>query len=157
MVNDSLRDGLNSEARFVNILKNKDIIKYPTREENMFEHWDVQYGSKKYDVKTIKRINRYSNKTSEFTWVEFTNVNGKNGWIFGKSDYIAFDLMFKWVIIDREKLKNMVLSRLKDRTIRIKDSSPKTYLPYRRSGRDDTIVLVPVADIEEIADMVKYV
>jgi hypothetical protein len=69
MIDNSLRDGLASEVRFVNILKNKDIIKYPTREENMFEHWDVQYGSKKYDVKTIKRINRHSNKTSEFTWV----------------------------------------------------------------------------------------
>lgn len=152
----SIIEGVSSETRFVNMLKNKQLVRHATKKEDILEHWDILYGTKKYDIKAPKRINRHNNYSMQFTWVEFQNVNGANGWIYGKADYIAFDFLNRWVIVSRIELKNMILSKIKVRKIMLKTQNVEPYIPYRRKNRRDIIILVPVKDIEQISEVIKY-
>ena len=87
--------GKNAEFRFAsNHLAN---ISYPTKQQDIYEHWDVRgvcikISDKhlKFDVKSSARLN-HSDTEGIMTevWVEGTNIVGKDGWIKGKADYIV--------------------------------------------------------------------
>ena len=84
--------GSDAEKRFAN--KHLTNIIWPTKSQDMFEHWDVsgtfnneQY---KFDVKTTNRLS-YSTPDNlmDSAWVEGTNVSGHKGWVKGNADYIV--------------------------------------------------------------------
>ena len=50
------------------------------------------------DVKARKKTSRRSdNYDDENVWIEFNNVRGKPGWLYGKADKIAFERAFDFV------------------------------------------------------------
>ena len=67
-----------------------------SREDDMFKHIDFYWQSPKkgiiaIDVKGIKKNKRSdNNKDDSIHWIEMKNVRGNDGWVYGKSDYIAF-------------------------------------------------------------------
>src|SRR5574338_496306 len=70
-------------------------VQNATQDQNMKEHFDyiISKGeiSLKVEVKAEKRLSSKDESTqSEFIWIEILNVQGNNGWIHGKADYIAF-------------------------------------------------------------------
>jgi hypothetical protein len=130
-------------------------IKYPTKEQDMFEHWDVQglciaINDKhyKFDVKSTQKL-KYSTpeKIMEEVWVEGTNVRGKDGWIKGKADYIVFEREQTWFIVNRNKLLELTEKKLKENNYK---KGKGVYLIHTRTGRQDKVTQVPFADMKTI-------
>lgn len=69
-----------------------------SQKDDMFNHIDLFYtiADKTYsfDVKSMKKSNRKdSTVDDQIHWIELQNVRGNPGWIYGKADFIAFELM----------------------------------------------------------------
>lgn len=118
-----------------------------TRDENVFEHWDVADGKLKYDVKAMKKFRRSGDyPTDRIHYVELKNVNGEKGWLYGKADYIAFETRSYWVIVSRQKLQDMIEGI--DMEI---CSEPQIYKLYTRRNRSDLMTVVPTIDLIAIS------
>ena len=135
-----------------NFAKNLKDPVWSTREEDMFEHWDVKgiLGNEllKFDIKGMKKKNRWDNKfQDDIAWVEGTNVRGNPGWVKGKADYIVFERLDYWLLVWREDLLNLVNLKLKENNFQ---KGKGVYQIYQRDGRQDKITMVPFEDIEKI-------
>ena len=120
-----------------------EFYRFSTKQEDMYDHWDVMdiHGNT-YDVKGIKGHG--------VNWLEFMNVRGDKGWMYGKAKYIAFLIQGDWVIVDREEL--LAWSKTAIPNVPPIDEK-KLYTPYRRSkwGRKDIVVMIKDADLIALA------
>ena len=91
-------------------------------------------------------------KGNHFVWLEFMNVNGKDGWMKGKAKYIAFYLFDDFYIVDRVKLYNWCKKTLPNEPPQY--DKRLFYKPYRRRGRRDILFKVKVEDITSKAEMI---
>ena len=128
-----------------------------SKNEDVEDHVDFWWDSPRkgrigIDVKGIKKNSRSDNTCDDtIHWLELTNVQGKNGWLYGKAEYIAFRTFTKIVFVKREKLLSFALESIKDKPI--VDYNPNDcYVPYRRKGRLDLIVKARTRDLENLAD-----
>lgn len=122
-----------------------------TNKEDRFRHIDIFISNGiSVDIKAQKRVNNSDKDFStDFTWVEFLNVNGNLGWVDGFATHIAYALGDHYKIFHRESLKVYVASRVLKDSIMIKDNFPEPYIYYRRPTLKDKIVLVSLKDLEE--------
>ena len=128
---------------------------FATKEQDQMEHWDVCGVCKKisnkqlkFDVKSQKKNNRNDKQfSSELTWIEGKNVYGYDGWIKGKSDYIAFERERIWFIVNREELYKLTLKKLAENGNK---KGKGKYLIYTRENTKDVITQIPFTDMEEI-------
>jgi len=143
-----LSDGKIKEQEFIDLVKKPGhTIIYPTTEQDINEHWDVQINDVKFDIKGLKKVNRVDEEYDEtIHWVELENVHGKPGWLYGLADYISFETIKSWLIVKRTKLVELIDSKLQ---IGI-TSEPEIYKMYRRYGRYDVLTMVPTEDLKEI-------
>lgn len=143
-----LSDGKIKEQEFIDLVKKPGhTIIYPTTEQDINEHWDVQIDDVKFDIKGLKKVNRVDEEYDEtIHWVELENVHGKPGWLYGLADYISFETIKSWLIVKRTKLVELIDSKLQ---IGI-TSEPEIYKMYRRYGRYDVLTMVPTEDLKEI-------
>ena len=98
------------------------------------------------DVKARKKPSRSSDNYDDANvWIEFQNVQGKLGWLYGKADKIAFERAFDFVLVDRESLKDYCEASV----VPLFVSSPfeAIYKCIQRKGRRDVISRVPMKDI----------
>ena len=111
--------GKKAEHRFAD--SHLTYITYPTKNQDIYEHWDVQgmcteISEKhyKFDVKSTQRL-KYStpDKIMEEVGVEGTNVVGKDGWVKGKADYIVFERESTWFIVNRKQLFRINSKKIK--------------------------------------------
>lgn len=98
------------------------------------------------DIKARKRINRSSeNFSDDLVWIEFKNVSGNEGWLYGAADFISFERENDFVIVPR---KNLVLICEKIVTNKIANkSSEALYNRYTRKDRKDELSLIKMQDI----------
>ena len=141
----SWAQGAEAEASFNRCFR---LIRKATSTEDKMLHWDGLYEvyGKEYriDVKAHRSIHRGAAVSPTHTWVELANVRGEKGWLLGDADLIAFQYYDKWILVFREELLSLLLKNLKDKFA--KDE----YCLYRRKGRQDLVVLVPMNDIIKI-------
>jgi hypothetical protein len=130
-------------------------VKYPTKEQDMFEHWDVegvciQISDKhyKFDVKSTERL-KYStpDKIMEDVWIEAKNVRGNDGWIKGIADYIVFEREKSWFIVNRIQLLNLTRKKVKENNCK---KGKGRYLLHTRVGRKDLVTQIPFTDMKTI-------
>ena len=138
-----------------NFAKNLKDPVWATDKQDMYEHWDVQGTLDgqllKFDVKGMKKVNRWDNKTQDdIAWIEGTNVRGYPGWIKGKADYIVFERPEYWLIVDREELFKFTWSKLEENNFR---KGKNIYEVYQRDGRLDKITMIPFKDIEQLTNV----
>lgn len=138
-----------------NFAKNLKDPVWATDKQDMYEHWDVQGTLDgqllKFDVKGMKKVNRWDNKTQDdITWIEGTNVRGYPGWIKGKADYIVFERPDYWLLVNREELFKFTWSKLEENNFR---KGKNIYEVYQREGRLDKITMVPFKDIEKLTNV----
>ena len=117
---------------------------FSSKEEDINEHWDVmdEFNGYKYDVKAMKKRRRSETKPNpHYHWIELTNVNGKAGWLYGQADFIAFEIINQWIIVNRIKLACSLndINIVETRT---------------RRGRLDKILLIESVDLIIISDIV---
>lgn len=128
----------------------RSILVYPSREQDMFEHWDICIDGVKYDVKAMKKISRGDDlPTNIFNFLEIKNVRGNKGWVYGDADAFAFETHNKWIIVLKEDLQNLIKTKVKK--VWVNKSSDCLYKLYRRSGRKDCITMVHNMDLVEVS------
>lgn len=138
------------EDKFIEAIREFGSIERPTVEEDMTQHWDVKLGIK-FDVKAVKKINRWDDKPDEnFHWVELYNVNGAWGWLYGEADYFAFETDDYWVIVGKTNLQDFIGDKCKDK---VKTIEKELYKIYTRPGRKDMVVLVKTIDLIAISEL----
>jgi hypothetical protein len=135
-----------------------DVMK-STKKEDIESHIDFWWQSPKkgwigIDVKGLNKSKR-SDKTFDDSihWLELQNVQGKDGWLKGKAEYIAFRTLSKIIFVKREKLLSFALESIKDKEV-VYDTPKECYVPYKRKkwGRDDLSLKVLNEDLENLAD-----
>lgn len=104
-----------------------------------------------FDVKGVKKSRRSDDmKDDSIHWVELLNVQGKEGWLYGKAKYIAFLTNTSILYVPRLELINLINTKIKNTSV--KTSMPnECYVPYQRRDRMDLIVKVLTSDLRKIA------
>jgi hypothetical protein len=152
---DSLELGEHAEHVFIlEAVKLGWKVSASTHQENIDDHWDYLIEKNdqcyKVEVKSKKRISRNEKREqSDFTWVELCNVRGKIGWLFGKSDLIAFEEEQSFVFVKRLDLLALVNKKV-DLVAKVCEPRDALYKIYTRSGRRDKLTLIPEKDMEAI-------
>jgi hypothetical protein len=139
------------EDAFADYIKSLGEVSRSTKEEDINEHWDVKLNVK-FDVKAIKKTNRYDEYPNEnIHWVELLNVHGRKGWLYGEADYFSFETEDYWLIVSKEKLQEFISVKCKDK---IYVSKPELYKLYSRANRQDTITLIKTIDLCYLAEKI---
>lgn len=129
-----------------------------SRHEDINDHIDIKFLKRDNDIVTVdvkgpRKISRSDKDYStNSTWVELKNVNGKPGWLYGKSDYIAFINKNFTYLTKTSKLASKVEKKIYGMKT-VTRNPKKEYIPYQRFGRKDKIVLVPIEDIIKLSDI----
>ncbi len=150
---DSYIEGNISENLFVSVAENNGfLVKESSKNDNIFNHIDF-YLTKdnikiSFDVKGQKRKNRHDkNKSNEIVWVELKNVKGKNGWLYGKQDYVAFEFDNEFIIVKREHLKKYIEKTIDFSSPLVKNPSMAYKKLYQRKNRKDLITIINKSDL----------
>ena len=149
---ESQKMGESAENLFEGLAKQKKLnpIKATTRQQ--ISHIDfiltAKNGSKYLvDVKARKKSSRSDSGVSdELVWIEFKNVSGNGGWLYGAADYIAFEREDDFIIASRSNLVTLC-ERLVNKNLKTTTSKDALYKIYSRIGRNDEISMIKMQDI----------
>ncbi len=131
--------GTDAEQRFVSIFtEHGHKVTKSSRKQDMYEHWDFLIdGEHKIEVKSRKKSRRHDTRMNDnIIYVEFRNVSGHSGWIYGNADFIAFEQPIGFVIVRRTKLVLLVETLIKHDWA----DRPTLYKIYKRRDRPDECV-----------------
>ena len=99
-----------------------------------------------FDIKARKKVSRTSNSYSDdLVWIEFKNVAGNQGWLYGGSDYIVFEREDDFVIVPRGNLASLCERLVSN--VRVDNSKDCLYKKYTRKDRKDELSLIKMDDI----------
>lgn len=159
-------EGLKDEEFVMNKTKEffGGIVWKATKEQDIHWHcdffWSPFEGSpyiKGFDVKGPKRSSRKDNDFNySIVWLELQNKFGREGWLKGKADYIAFRSDKSIIYVEREKLLDWVIEKTGDKQL-VYSNPSDMYIPYQRRGNYDIIVKSPISDMEMIAKHIIYI
>lgn len=111
------------------------------------EHLDV-------DVKGLRKHSRTDSHFDDtIAWVEFKNVKGDVGWLYGKASHIAFVTNTQVIFIKRSLLAAFAEKKMGNKEI-VHSLPHDCYVPYQRQGRQDIIMKVLISDLSEIYDFI---
>jgi len=106
------------------------------------------------DVKSRKKINRADDKVNDdLIWIEFKNVQGRNGWLYGKADFICFERENDFIMVNRKSLAKLSEKLVDTSLINVHRSAP-LYTGYQRKNRKDLLSLIKITDI---IDNIKHI
>lgn len=143
--------GKSAEDLFELFLKKSQKNYRPSTIEEQYKHIDfIIYGKKeiKVDVKGPKKVSRYdTDPNSDLIWVEFKNVMGNAGWLYGENDLIAFyrESDSSFYVVKTPQLAQLC-EKLCDNQI-VQYASQALYHKYTRSGRKDVLSMIKFNDI----------
>tara|TARA_B110000305_G_C19461319_1_gene654578 strand:+ start:679 stop:1185 length:507 start_codon:yes stop_codon:yes gene_type:complete len=143
----SWKRGQGVEAMFAKLLNERATEARAADLMEQFSHVDYVSDFGKIDVKARKRVARKDDDVQDdLVWLEFKNVQGKFGWLYGKADWIAFERLLDFVLVKRHDLALMgeKLCDLGDRVAVGKDA---LYKGYQRRGRKDLLSIVKMTDV----------
>lgn len=135
-------------------------IKKASKQEDIKDHFDYRFSKNgkelKIEVKAMKRVSRsQDNGQEEWIWVEFKNVQGNLGWIYGKADYVAFELKDSFIFVDRKDLVKLS-EEICDLTDIVRNPFEAQRKGYHRKNRPNELVsMIHINDILK-SDKVKY-
>lgn len=139
-----------SERNFAELFEEVHVASFS---QDVHEHWDLKISGLRVDVKGVKRINRQGKKDDKFHWLEFKNVRGNRGWLYGNADMIAFECNDYWILVDR-----LTLVEWAEEVVEMEHAHYPLYKIKTRKGRQDIISLIKSDDLLEIGiKLNKYV
>ena len=105
-------------------------------------------GTWSVDIKARKKTRRSDdNAQDDWIWIEFQNVRGNTGWLYGEADCIAFETQDNFVIVKKDSLIEYVEGAV-DMGKSVKYSGEAKYKTYRRAGRNDLLTMVELSEIK---------
>lgn len=156
-------DGISAEHLFRSMAESKNFIVMPVSPYvNMNDHIDYEVRKNKrsftVDVKAMKSMNRGEYATDKFILVEFQNVKGDHGWLYGKATNIAFKMKDRFLIVNRESLAKLAESLVDVNLPPLKATNNKDiYRTYQRDGRQDKFAFILSMDILDNIPYVSWV
>jgi len=81
--------------------------------------------------------------------VEFKNVRGNDGWLYGKATYIAFELVDEFIIVQTTDLAKLC-EKLVDKKKRVSKAKDALYSLYTRKGQKDEISIIKLSDVQTL-------
>jgi len=137
-----------AEIRFVRAARNKGLlVTKSSHTEDMHDHIDywlaIKDGGKwGVDVK--------GNNLPDEIWVEFKNVLGNNGWLYGGASIIAFDMPEEggFSIVSREELASFCETNVSDEFVSRKEDAHLK--KYTRKDRQDVITILKLHDLKSL-------
>tara|TARA_Y100000401_G_scaffold112136_1_gene111205 strand:+ start:192 stop:662 length:471 start_codon:yes stop_codon:yes gene_type:complete len=139
--------GKNAEKEYARIYSgatDQNNIEFSTEQEDIKQHWDVSINGVKIDVKAIKKDNE------NIHFVEFKNVLGNKGWLYGDADGFAFETKDYWIEVSKEDLQEMVHDKCIDKV-----KGWDFYELSSRPGAKDLFTKVKTLDLCFIGKMKK--
>ena len=106
-----LNAGIQAEISFTDVAKKKGYeVIHANKDANVYKHVDLyltqNHNVTSVDVKARKKLSRRDDKyNDDFTWIEFKNVRGNDGWLYGKADKIVFEREKDFVLVNRDMLQ----------------------------------------------------
>lgn len=149
---ESQKMGESAENFFEKLAKQKNLNPIKATKKQQISHIDFILTAKndiKYlvDVKARKKSCRTDSGVSdELVWIEFRNVAGNKGWLYGAADYIAFERENDFIIVSRLNLITLC-DRLVNKNLKTNTSKDALYKVYSRVGRNDEISMIKMQDI----------
>jgi hypothetical protein len=121
-------------------------VKDSTPHQDMKHHIDVIATMDNlvctFDIKARKKIARADESAQDdWLYVEFLNVRGDDGWLYGKANFIAFEQSDAFLIVHRRSLAKYC-EAVVDRKIKVAAPHLCQYKSYTRKGRSDEISLI---------------
>jgi len=153
---EQIKQGREAEEKFLKLFP---LIRKANKKEDIIEHWDVMVeldgNSVKVDVKGIKNNDRFDICPNEnINWIEIQNSDGKTGWLYGKSDLIAFETQDYFILVGTLKLRRFLERKMGYKQENIGKIDPKNvkdlYTFFQRKGRKDILVKVKTIDLMHI-------
>jgi len=140
--------GNNAESRFVKICNEKELAIRPSNSiENRINHYDFIFNYNhqyfKIEVKSMKSRKRGLNPDPSILYLELNNIEGGFGWIYGDSDYIAFEQEKGFVLFNTKQLQKVVSIFFPKLPYVIE--SGKDFTLYGRKNRKDLVMILPFA------------
>jgi len=135
-------------------ISNNMIIKKSSYNTDIFDHIDyyMTYNNKSFtvDIKSAKKFMEFNHSNGsildEWIWVELKNVNGKNGWLYGKADYVVYVFLKELWFINRKRLINFINQKLIKEYVT--DKKFAQYKLYKRLNRNDLLTLINLKDLK---------
>ena len=146
-----LTAGLKAEISFTDVAKKKGYqVVHANKDANIYKHVDLYLTQHEHvtsvDVKARKKLSRRDNDyNDDLTWIEFKNVKGNDGWLYGKADKIVFEREKDFVLINRHMLQDFCEQKVSD--VFVDTSREALYKKYQRPNRRDVIILVKLDDV----------
>jgi len=142
--------GMDSSGMFSLIASAKGWKVTPSSQnEDINEHWDLLMEKGKYsikvDVKGMKKINRKDDLTQDdWHWIELHGVREKDpGWLYGgKSEYIVFETKISFILVERQKLIQLVSQEVDFSRVAYKPEDAPYAIYYRRREGHDKLTLI---------------
>ena len=132
--------GDKAEHRFKKLMEAKGRFCLPSyQKQNIEDHIDFFVDDVGIDVKGNRHLN--------CIWLELNNVQGKDGWLKGKADYIVMDIkeLKGFCFFKREDLLEYSLG-----ITQVAKHKYEYNRLYTRSGRKDLLVQVKYNDIKHL-------
>ena len=148
----ALEMGQNAENSFSSCAEKKGFKVIKSSFNDEMNHIDFYLESNNglkvsVDIKSRKKINRQDAVVNDdLTWIEFKNVQGRNGWLYGKADFICFEREKDFVMVNRQSLSKLCEKLVDTSLINVHNSMP-LYTGYQRKNRKDLLSLIKITDI----------
>jgi len=142
----SRTEGLRSEDKFVSACIAKGYeTKKSTRDEDI--HLHIDYYVTRKGRKTVS-VDVKGGNHPNVIWVEFKNVRGNDGWMYGKADWIAFELpeVGGFAMVQRKELVALAEEIVEPVFVDKKEADRKY---YQRKDRLDVISRLWLSDIQK--------
>ena len=158
MYKQSIKEGKSAEDEFSRLAKLRGFLVKQATGMEQFDHVDFHLTSEEedglmtamVDVKARKRKKRSDSYVQdEWIWVEFKNVRGKDGWLYGLADFIAFETEESFILSFRKELVDWCESKI-DLKDKVYSAEEAEYMPYTRKGKQDLISMIQLRDIENL-------
>lgn len=160
--------GQSAEELFLSMAQSRNyIVKKATRNQNIYDHIDFYLTGRNketkkdhtitVDIKARKKTSRKDSKYNDsWVWVEIKNVQGRDGWLYGKCDFIAFEQPNYFLLVPRKTLIEVVLSNVRFDLDYVQRASQAKYRIYQRAGRRDQITQIKVEDLLKLKNITKW-
>ena len=142
-----------AHEEFKRIAKSKGYsVKDSSKEQDIYDHIDMFISKSdvivSLDIKAMKKLSR-SDSTSQdrYVYVEFKNVLGREGWLYGKADCIVFETKKSFIIVGRKNLAKYCEQSVEKKFV--KNAYDAAYKLYTRQGRKDLISLIELNKIPD--------
>ena len=151
MYKKSIQRNLETEEMFSNLAEMRGFKVEVATGVEQIDHIDFHLTSNEEDGRMTAMVDVKGNKDchKDWIWIEFKNVQGKDGWIYGISDFIAFEEKNFFLLCYRKELCDWCLEKV-DLDVSSPTAEEAEYIGFSRKGKQDLISKVLVDDIKNL-------